>query len=114
MGPVCGGGNSKLKTACCPGGKFVIVGNTGGSSLSVYMIDAAGGLTPVSGTPASLGTNAQPLSIVVDPGGKFVYVSIATKQVAGFAFDANAGALTPITGSPFSIGAVTRDMAFVP
>ena len=97
-----------------PSGKFVFVGNTGDNTLSAYSIDSAGSLTPVSGTPIPLGTNAQPSSIAVDPAGKFVYVSIASQQVAGFAFDPNTGALTPITGSPFSVGAVTRDMVFVP
>jgi len=97
-----------------PSGKFVFVGNTGGNSLSAYTIDSSGSLTPVSGTPISLGANAQPSSIVVDPGGKFVYVSMDTQQVAGFALEPSTGALTPITGSPFSVGAVTRDMVFIP
>lgn len=95
-------------------GKFVYVGNTGDSSLSAYSIDASGNLTPVTGTPVSLGANAQPSSVAVDPGGKFVYVSMGTQQVAGFALDPNTGALTPIAGSPFSVGAVTRDIVFVP
>jgi hypothetical protein len=94
--------------------KFVFVGDTGGNSLSAYTIDSAGGLTPVTGTPIPLGTNAQPSSIAVDPAGKFVYLSIAPQEVAGFAVDPSTGALTPISGSPFSVGAVTRDMVFVP
>ncbi len=97
-----------------PSGKFVLVGNTGGNSLSAYTIDSAGSLTPVTGTPIPLGDNAQPSSIAVDPAGKFVYVSIVPQEVAGFALDPSTGALTPITGSPFSAGAVTRDMVFVP
>jgi 6-phosphogluconolactonase len=97
-----------------PSGKFVFVGNTGGNSLSAYAIDSAGSLTPVTGTPIPLGSNAQPSSIAVDLGGKFVYVSMGTQQVAGFAVDPSTGVLTPITGSPFSVGAVTRDMVFVP
>ena len=101
-------------STCCPSAKFVLVGNTGGNSLSVFSIDSAGTLTALAGTPIALGTNAQPSSIAVDPGGKFVYVSIVPKEVAGFAIDSNTGALTPISGSPFSLGAVTRDMVFVP
>jgi len=107
-------GSAPGPVAIDPSGKFVFVGDTGGNSLSAYMIDPAGSLTPVSGTPISLGNNAQPSSIAVDPAGKFVYVSIAPQQVAGFALNPNTGALTPITGSPFSAGAVTRDMVFVP
>ena len=95
-------------------GKFVFVGNTGESTLSAYSIDSTGSLTPVTGSPMSLGSNAQPSSIAVDPAGKFVYVSIAPKQIAGFALDQTTGALTPITGSPFSVDAVITDMAFVP
>jgi len=101
-------------STCCPSGKFVFVGNTGGNSLSAYTIDSSGSLTPVAGTPIPLGSNAQPSSIAVDPGGKFVYVSMGTQQVAGFALDPSTGVLTPLTGSPFSVGAVTRDMVFVP
>lgn len=95
-------------------GKFVFVGNTGESSLSAYSIDSTGSLTPVTGSPIPLGSNAQPSSIAVDPAGKFVYVSIAPKQIAGFALDQTTGALTPISGSPFSVGAVITDMVFVP
>lgn len=97
-----------------PSGKFVFVGNTGDNSLSAFSIDPTGILTPVTGTPVSLGTNAQPSSVAVDPGGKFVYVSIAPQQIVGFSFDQTTGALTPITGSPFSVGATTSDMVFVP
>jgi 6-phosphogluconolactonase (cycloisomerase 2 family) len=103
-----------IPSTCCPSGKFVFVGDTGGNSLSAYTIDSAGSLTPVPGTPIPLGADAQPSSIAVDPAGKFVYVSIAPQQVAGFALDPSTGALTPITGSPFSVGAATRDMVFVP
>lgn len=97
-----------------PSGKFVLVGNTGDNSLSAYSIDSTGSLTPVTGTPISLGANAQPSSIVVDPSGKFVYVSLATKQIAGFTLDQTTGALTPISGSPFSVSTQITDMAFVP
>jgi 6-phosphogluconolactonase (cycloisomerase 2 family) len=97
-----------------PSGKFVFVGNTGGDSLSLYRIDSTGSLTPVTGSPVSLGTNAQPSSIAVDPAGKFVYVSIAPQQIVGFAFDSSSGALTPISGSPFAVGAVPHDMVFIP
>ena len=97
-----------------PSGKFVFVGDTGGNGLSAYTIDSAGGLTPLPGTPISLGANAQPSSIAVDPTGKFVYVSIVPQEVAGFALDPSTGTLTSISGSPFSVGAATRDMVFVP
>ena len=97
-----------------PSPKFVFVGNTGDNSLSAYTIDSSGSLTPVTGTPIPLGSNAQPTSIAVDPASKFVYVGILPQGVAGFALDPSTGALTPITGSPFSVGAATRDMVFVP
>jgi Lactonase, 7-bladed beta-propeller len=107
-------GQQPAPVAIDPSGKFVFVGNTGENSVSAYTIDSAGSLTPVTGTPIPLGTNAQPSSIAVDPAGKFVYVSIVPKQVAGFALDPSTGVLTPITGLPSSVGAVTRDMVFVP
>ena len=107
-------GSAPGPVAIDPSGKFVFVGDTGGNSLSAYTSDAAGSLTPVTGTPIPLGGNAQPSSIAVDPAGKFVYVSIVPQEIAGFALDASTGVLTPVTGSPFSVGAVTRDMVFVP
>ena len=107
-------GNQPGPVAIDPSGKFVFVGNTGGNTLSAYSIDSMGNLTPLSGTPIALGTNAQPSSIAVDHAGKFVFVSIVPQETAGFALDSSTGALTPVTGSPFSLGSVTRDMAFVP
>jgi 6-phosphogluconolactonase len=106
-------GDAPGAIAIDPSGKFVFVGNTGGNSLSAYTIDSAGSLTPVTGSPLSLGVNAQPSSIAVDPSGKFVYVSIVPREVAGFALDASTAALTPMTGSPFAVGEVTRGVVVV-
>jgi len=96
-----------------PSGKFVFVA---GGNISAYTIDSAGSLTPVPGTPISIGANAQPISIAVDPAGKFVYVGIVGREVAGFAIDQSTGALMPISGSPFPLNSQgpTRDMVFIP
>jgi DNA-binding beta-propeller fold protein YncE len=99
-------GNSPIPVAIDPSGNVVLVGNTGGDSLSAFTLGSGGTLTPVAGTPVSLGSISQPQSVAVDPLDKFVYVSNIPHEVSGFTLNPSTGALTPITGSPFSIGQV--------
>jgi len=108
-------GNSPTPVAIDPSGSIVLVANTGGNSLSAYTISTGGALTPVAGTPVTLGAMSQPQSIAVDPSDKFVYVSTIPSQVSGFTLNPSTGTLTPITGSPFSTGVRTppRDVIVV-
>jgi len=108
-------GNSPIPVAIDPSGNVVLVGNTGGDSLSAYTIGAGGVLNPVAGTPVPLGSISQPQSVAVDPLDKFVYISTIPSQVSGFTLNPSTGSLTPITGSPFSIGVHTppRDLIVI-
>ena len=108
-------GNSPTPVAIDPSSNVVLVGNTGGNSLSAFTLGSGGTLNPVAGTPVSLGAISQPTSVAVDPSDKFVYVSTTPSQVSGFTMNPSTGTLTPITGSPFSIGVGTppRDVVVV-
>lgn len=107
-------GNSPNGVAINPSGNIVLVTNTGGDSLSSYTLGAGGTLTPVAGTPVSLGALSQPGSVAVDPSDKFVYISNVPHEVSGFTLNPSTGALTPITGSPFSWGqGAPRDVAVI-
>ena len=107
-------GNSPIPVAIDPSGNVVLVGNTGGDSLSAYTIGGGGVLNPVAGTPVPLGSISQPASVAVDPSDKFVYVSNVPHEISGFTLNPSTGTLTPITGSPFSYGAgAPRDVIVV-
>jgi len=74
--------------------------------MVAYSIDAASGaLTPVPGSPFSVG--GAPDSVAVDTSGKFLIVSVLPPgQAAGnclavLSIDPGTGALTPVPGSPF-------------
>jgi DNA-binding beta-propeller fold protein YncE len=107
-------GNSPSPVAIDPSGNVLLVGNTGGDSLSAYTISTGGALTLVAGTPVPLGPISQPASVAVDPSDKFVYVSNVPHEISGFTLNPSTGTLTPITGSPFSYGqGAPRDVIVV-
>jgi 6-phosphogluconolactonase len=90
-------------------GKFLFVANHGDTdgdpvidgSISVYAIDAAGSLTPVTGSPFTV-AGGNPLMLSVDVSNKFLYVTNDDlDDVLAFSIGAT-GAVTPLTGSPFA------------
>jgi 6-phosphogluconolactonase len=76
--------------------------------VSAYTIDGTtGGLTFVSGSPFSAGT--QPVAVTVDPTGKFVYVVNYDNvpdlgNISAYIINGITGALTAVPGSPFPAG----------
>jgi 6-phosphogluconolactonase len=90
-----------------PSGKFVYVTNYGtnavgawsGGSISAYTINAAtGALTPVAGSPFSVGPC--PCVITIDPSGKFAYVANGQSgTVNAYTVDATSGVLTSVASS---------------
>lgn len=79
-----------------PSGKYLLVTNVFGNSVSVFSIDTGtGALSPV-GTPVP--ANADPTEILITPSGKFVYVSnpqVGTVTV--FSFSSSNGVLTEVS-----------------
>jgi DNA-binding beta-propeller fold protein YncE len=88
------------------GPRLVMVANKLSNNVSVFSISGNGSLSPVPGSPFSVGgppssvatqTNLIPL--------KFAYVTIpASNEIAGYSIDQTSGALTPLAGSPFPTG----------
>jgi 6-phosphogluconolactonase len=87
---------------------FVYVASNYSYDVSAYTIDGTtGGLTVVSGSPFSAGT--QPVAVTVDPTGKFVYVVNydnvpALGNISAYIINGATGALTAVPGSPFPAG----------
>jgi 6-phosphogluconolactonase len=77
-------------------------------SLDGFSINSStGALTPISGSPFSLGgtpPGAGGLSPFVADGVYLYATDLNARAVAGFSFDNNSGALTPVPGSPFPAG----------
>jgi 6-phosphogluconolactonase (cycloisomerase 2 family) len=88
-----------------PSGKSAYVGYSNSGALAAYSIDAGtGALTPVVGSPFSLG-GAVLTSITVHPSGRFVYgVDFSSKNLWASTINASTGALTEVAGAPFATG----------
>jgi 6-phosphogluconolactonase (cycloisomerase 2 family) len=105
-----------LDITIAPSGKFLILIQAPG--IHVFAIGAAGDLTPVPGSPISVGNT---MSADMDPDGKFVYVTApGENKLWGFSMDATTGALTPLPGMPATLGKfgtnldVSRRFVYVP
>lgn len=91
-----------------PTSKFVFATETGISAVRVFTIGTNGALSPVSGSPFSVGTG--PSAVMVDSSGSYVYVtnrtanSSGTYTINGFALT-NSGTLSALSGSPYTTGA---------
>jgi 6-phosphogluconolactonase len=99
-------GSSPSSITVDPSGRFVYVGYlppspTIPSGVSAFAINASTGeLTPVSGTPFSLGTSA--LSISIEPTGRFFYgAGYYSSTIAAAGIDPTTGALAALSGGPF-------------
>jgi len=90
-------------------GKFLYVSDPGVAFgwIFAYEINSDGTLTPVSGSPYSVGitTSVNPIGIVVSPNSKFLYVALnGVNAAAAYAIDGTTGALSPVAGMPFACG----------
>jgi len=92
-----------------PSGNFLYVVDDTDYTIMAFTIGGDGTLTPISGSPFSLGESTEsPQGMATDPQGQFLYVADSNQGVpgngyiSGFTIDASTGALTPISGSPFS------------
>jgi len=74
----------------------------------VFTIGANGTLTPIHGSPFSLGESSEsPQGMATDAQGLFLYVAasepgLSGGEIPGFTIDASTGALTPTANSPFA------------
>ncbi|HKD82484.1 MAG TPA: beta-propeller fold lactonase family protein [Candidatus Angelobacter sp.] len=81
---------------------FVYVVNQGSNNVSVYKFDfAASTLTPVAGSPFSVGIH--PVALGFTRANQLYVANLDSSNVSAFTADATTGALTPISGSPFQL-----------
>jgi 6-phosphogluconolactonase len=105
---------SPTTIAVNPPGNLLFVTNSNGSpgTLSVFIIDSIGSLTPVAGSPFQVGLNPQALAL--NATGTVVYVANkGSNSISTFSVDQNTGALAPIA-APFSTGTAPSSVAVGP
>jgi 6-phosphogluconolactonase (cycloisomerase 2 family) len=108
-------GTAPAALTISPDGAFLYVGNSGSSNLSAFAVCGTvvnscsnptvpdGSLTPVTGSPFSVGLD--PSSIVFTPDGKFLFVvNQKSNQVSEFKVSTGTGALTANTQATISTG----------
>jgi len=85
-------------------GRFVLVPNLAGGTISVFRINLdSGQLKEVDGSPFFAGFN--PHSIALHPNGRFVYAIRGRDSVIGvLELDSRTGRLTQMSGSPYETG----------
>jgi 6-phosphogluconolactonase len=84
-----------------PSGKFVYVSSAASAAVDIFSFTKASGvLTPISGSPFSIGAIA--FGMAMDPTGKFLYVVNGLgNSVLAFTVNSSTGTLTAVAGSPF-------------
>jgi 6-phosphogluconolactonase len=109
----CGGGSSGSGGGFSSGGGGgsatgtpVYVSNSGGSSVSFYLLnETSGALQRGNGSPLATG-GSSPDSLAVDPAKKFLLVSnLSSANISVFSVNSTTAALTAVSGSPFAAGA---------
>ncbi|MFZ1155510.1 MAG: hypothetical protein WAN93_11455 [Solirubrobacteraceae bacterium] len=103
--------------AFSPSGAFLAAADksgptpAGGHTVSMFSVGSSGALTPVSGSPFTVGS--QPTSITFSPDGSLLAVTAGPTGAPGpdgpntlYVFSvSSSGALTPVAGSPYSSSA---------
>ena len=91
-----GTGASPVAITIDPSSQFVYVANSGDGTVSGYSLSLASPyLTPLAGSPWTVGTN--PSALVPDPLGQYLYVAnTGSSSISGFTIDPLTGALSPI------------------
>jgi 6-phosphogluconolactonase len=85
---------------CAPTTRFAYVANKLSNNISVYMINSAGGLTPIAGSPF-VSTGSQPDAVSVGPSGNFLYVAnSASNDLSIFSINTGTGLLNPLGTVP--------------
>ena len=105
-------GFSGIALSSTPDGRFLIGANRNAMNISVYTIALNGALTPVDGSPFTVGSIMD--GIQVSPDGRFLAVAAPQESGLGvtmFSITSN-GALMPILGSPYPVGGAAASFQF--
>src|SRR5437870_8121278 len=104
--PTAGSSPGPSSMASDPAGKFLYVslGGTANANnqVAAFTVNSStGALTPIAGSPVTVGRDPQGLAVT--PDGKFLFIAnFLDNTISAFSIDAASGVLTPITGSPFT------------
>jgi 6-phosphogluconolactonase (cycloisomerase 2 family) len=97
-------------TTTDPNSRYLYAANNSANTVSGYTITAtgvgAGALTPILGSPFSLGTASGPRAVATDTTGVFLYVANqVSNNVSAFTITSGTGALAQInSGTPYAAG----------
>jgi 6-phosphogluconolactonase len=111
--PVASGGTmgSSGSLAVSDNGKFLFAANDGTGDISSFAIASSGELTPVTGSPFAIGTDANGINLNLT--GNVLYVANGgTASLTALSVAAD-GSLSPIAGSPFAYTAGGTITSFV-
>ena len=99
-GTLAGADVTTVTVNCAPTTRFAYVANKLSNNISVYMINSAGGLTPIAGSPF-VSTGSQPDAVWVGPSGNFLYVAnSASNDLSIFSINTGTGLLNPLGTVP--------------
>jgi len=104
--PTVGSSPGPSSMASDPAGNilYVSLGGTANANnqIAAFTVNSStGALTPIAGSPVTVGRDPQGLAVT--PDGKFLFIAnFLDNTISAFSIDAASGVLTPITGSPFT------------
>ena len=103
--PTAGSSPGPSIMASDPAGKFLYVSLSGTASannqVAAFTVNSStGALTPIAGSPVTVGRDPQGLAVT--PDGKFLFIAnFLDNTISAFSIDVASGVLTPTAGSPF-------------
>lgn len=119
-------GTSPVGLEIVPGGGFLYVANQGSNNISAFAIcdkvvtscananAPDGTLTPVSGSPFTLGTGTGPVAIAADPAFHFLYVlDQGSNEVSEFSYGTGSGTLSPLSPAAVSTGVTPTSLVVI-
>jgi 6-phosphogluconolactonase len=109
-----------------PSGAFLYVANQGSNTVSGFAIcdkvvtscespdHPDGTLTPIAGSPFSLGTGVGPVAVAADPAFNFVYVlDHGSNQISEFSYATGSGVLSSLSPAAVSTGVSPTSMVVI-
>ncbi len=112
LGPVVGPEPYFGAIAVSPDGRHIYLSRPFVGLISGYTIAPDGSLTPIAGSPFTVGTHPQ--DVAMTPDGRYLYVTNReSNDVSAFSVASNGG-LSAVQGSPFAAGRSPEGVAVTP
>jgi 6-phosphogluconolactonase (cycloisomerase 2 family) len=102
-GTFAGSDVTNVTVSCGLTTRFAYVANKLSNNISAYMVNSAGALTSIAGSPF-VSTGSQPDAVRVGPGGNFLYVAnSASNDLSIFSIATGTGLLSPLSTVPTGV-----------